>query len=257
MPRKGTVALFTDDEARTTRLLHLPAPPAHAYQPALRFHPEYPGWLVFLGQAREDCTHVDGSACRVEAFVSRDHGARWEPLLAPVGPGGCSFLRTMRGGRAHRQALVCMRYPQFGHNGADVVVSETWFKRETLLVANATDYAIVGEFLLMSQDADNGKALAMYISQDGRTAKVAQFPGDKKTLDPAYTVLEPSEGFEFRDASGFKQKMPGSGLLLHVTKSGGPGKEWGTLYSSDSEGTSYRRALEHVNRDEIGLVDFE
>ncbi|KAJ1734517.1 vacuolar protein sorting/targeting protein PEP1 [Coemansia biformis] len=257
MPRKGAVALFTDDEARTTRLLHLPAPPAHAYQPALRFHPEYPDWLVFLGQPNEGCTHVDGSACKAEAFVSRDHGAHWEPLLAPVGPGGCSFLRTMRTNKVHRHALVCMRYPQFGHNGADVVVSDNWFKRSDVLVANATDYAIVSEFLLVSQDAGEGKALTMHISHDGRTAEVAQFPGDKRTLDPAYTVLEPSDGFEYRDLNGFKQKMPDSGLMLHVTKSGVPGKEWGTLYSSNSEGVSYRRALEHVNRDEIGLVDFE
>ncbi|KAJ2798278.1 vacuolar protein sorting/targeting protein PEP1, partial [Coemansia helicoidea] len=257
VPRAGKTALYTDDEARTTRLMHLPVPPAHAYQPALRFHPEYPDWLVFLGQPRADCTHVDGSACRVEAFVSRNHGTQWEPLLAPVGPGGCSFLRTTGTKLAARGALVCMRYPQFGHNGGDVVVSEDLFRNEKLLVANATDYAIVGEFLLVSQDADSGKALSMYISRDGRSAKLAQFPGDKKTLDPAYTVLEPSEGFEFRDLNGFRQKMPGSGLVLHVTKSAASGREWGTLYSSDSEGTSYRRALEHVNRDEIGLVDFE
>ncbi|KAJ2614366.1 vacuolar protein sorting/targeting protein PEP1 [Coemansia sp. RSA 1365] len=257
VPRTGTVALYTDDEARTTRILHLPGPPAHLYQPVLRFHPDYPEWLIYLAQPNEHCTHVDAHSCRVEAFLSRDHGAHWNTLAAQLGPAGCVFLRTNRLRKSHSNTVVCVRHPGASEGGADVVVSENWFRSETVLVRNATDFAAIGEFLLVSQDAAGGKALTMHISLDGKTSAVAQFPGDRQTLDPAYTVLEPPEGFEYRDLDGFMQKMPGAGLMLHVTKNNHAGAEWGSIYSSNSNGTFYRRSLEHVNRDENGLVDFE
>ncbi|KAJ2358042.1 vacuolar protein sorting/targeting protein PEP1 [Coemansia sp. RSA 2618] len=246
VPRHGTAALYTDDEARTTKTIHLPGTPA--LHPPLRFHPEYPDWLLFMAHC------ADSRRCSAEAFLSRDHGQHWDPLPGALGPAGCAFLRTDRARRPHRQVIACARHQSAG---GDVVVSENWFRSERVLVANATDFAVVGEFLLVSQDADNGRALTMHVSADGREAAVAQFPGDAQTMDPAYTVLEPEHGFEYQDAHGRTHTSPGSGLMLHVTKSAHPGAEWGTIYASNSNGTYYRRALEHVNRDEAGLVDFE
>ncbi|KAI8319582.1 Oligoxyloglucan reducing end-specific cellobiohydrolase [Martensiomyces pterosporus] len=258
VPQSGTVALYTADAAWTTQLLHLPTSPAHFYQPVLRFHPEKSDWIIFLGQPNENCKSRDDPNCQVEAFITKDHGAHWDALVAPVGPGGCSFLKTDRLTKAHKEAIVCARHPNAREGGGNLVVSEDWFTRhERVLVANATDFAIMGEFLLISEDSEDGKSLTMHISLDGKSAAVAKFPGNKHTLDPAYTVLEPPEGFEYRDEKGHNQKMPGGGLMLHVTKSDKPGAEWGTIYTSNSNGTYYRQTLEHVNRDENGLVDFE
>ncbi|KAJ1859031.1 vacuolar protein sorting/targeting protein PEP1 [Coemansia sp. RSA 1822] len=245
VPHAGTVALYTDDEARTTRVLHLPALPA--LHPPLRFHPEYPDWLLFMGK----CTDP---GCSAQGFVSRDHGLHWDAVHGALGPAGCTFLRTDRAHKPHRQAIACARHID---SGGDVVVSENWFHSEHTLVSNATDFAIFGEFLLVSQDADDGRALTMHVSNDGHSSAVAQFPGDAHTMDPAYTVLEPAAGFEYTDTNGRTHTTPGSGLMMHVTKSTEPGSEWGTLYTSNSNGTYYRRSLEYVNRDESGLVDFE
>ncbi|KAJ1957939.1 vacuolar protein sorting/targeting protein PEP1 [Dipsacomyces acuminosporus] len=258
VPQSGTVALYTSDAAWSTQLLHLPTAPAHLYHPVLRFHPERSDWIIFLGQPNDHCKSSEDMNCQVEAFVTKDHGAHWDALVAPVGPGGCSFLRTDRLTKAARDAIVCARHPSAREGGGNVVVSEDWFRRhEHVLVSNATDFTIMGEFLLISEDSDNGKALTMHISLDGRTSAVAKFPGNKHTFDPAYTALEPPEGFEYRDEKGYDHKMPGGGMMLHVTKSGKAGAEWGTLYTSNSNGTYYRQTLEHVNRDENGLVDFE
>ncbi|KAJ2481004.1 vacuolar protein sorting/targeting protein PEP1 [Coemansia sp. RSA 2131] len=245
VPHVGTAALYTDDEARTTRVLHLPALPA--LHPPLRFHPEYPDWLLFMGK----CTDP---GCSAQGFVSRDHGLHWDAVHGALGPAGCTFLRTDRAHKPHRQAIACARHID---SGGDVVVSENWFRSEHTLVSNATDFAIFGEFLLVSQDADDGRALTMHVSNDGHSSAVAQFPGDAHTMDPAYTVLEPAAGFEYTDTNGRTHTTPGSGLMMHVTKSTEPGSEWGTLYTSNSNGTYYRRSLEYVNRDESGLVDFE
>ncbi|KAJ1818961.1 vacuolar protein sorting/targeting protein PEP1, partial [Coemansia sp. RSA 2598] len=234
IPKKGTLAYYTDDEARTIRVLHLPTAPAHLYQPVLRFHPDYPDWLIFLGQPNQGCDSVDASSCQVEAFVSRDHGAHWSALTAPLGPGGCVFLKTDRLVNVKQNTIVCGRHmgAQDGRGGGDIVVSSDWFTRnERVLVKKATDFVILGGFLVISQDVDDGQALRMHISLDGETAAVANFPGNKLTVDSAYTVLDPPEGFEYRDERGYKQKMPGAGMMMHVTKSNRAGAEWGTIYT--------------------------
>ncbi|KAJ2485455.1 vacuolar protein sorting/targeting protein PEP1, partial [Coemansia sp. RSA 2320] len=258
LPAKGKVALYTDDAGRSTRMLHLPAFPTSLYQSPLRFHPDYPEWIIFLGQLKDSCQTADAPGCQVEAFATTNHGAHWSALVTPVGAGGCAFLRTDRLTKSpHTNRVVCSRHPSARDSGS-IVVSDNWFKRnEHVLVKNATDFIIMGEFLVVSQDANNGKALMMHISLNGQTTSVAKFPGDKHTMDPAYTVLEPPDSFSYRDEAGNSQKMPGGGLMMHVTKSDHAGAEWGTIYTSNSNGTYYRQTLEHVNRDENGLVDFE
>ncbi|KAJ2786022.1 vacuolar protein sorting/targeting protein PEP1 [Coemansia interrupta] len=259
VPAKGSAAFYTDDEGRTLRRLQLPTAPMHAsLGAALRFHPDSPDWLVFLGQPNEACGgHVDAGSCQLEAFVTRDHGAHWDALAAPLAAAGCAFLKTDRLTRVDARAVACLRHAA---HGATLDVSTAWFASEATvhtLARNATDFALAGSFLLASQEADEGRALRMLVSLDGRSAAAARFPGNAATVDAAYTVLEPPEGFAYQDARGRTRQMPGGGLMLHVTKSSAPGAEWGTLYASNSNGTYYAQALEHVNRDDAGLVDFE
>ncbi|KAJ1734153.1 vacuolar protein sorting/targeting protein PEP1 [Coemansia sp. Benny D160-2] len=256
LPTTGTDALYTDDAGRTARKLRLPGAPSHQHHPALRFHPEYPDWLVFHAQPSADAC-PSGSVCPAEAFVSRDHGAHWNSLLPSVAAGGCSFVRTDQLKAAARNAVVCARHPASRGSEGDVVVSVDWFRSSTVLVRNATDFAVVGAFLMVSETVENGRALTLHVSADGRSAAETRFPGNKRTVDAAYTVLEADEGFEYRDSRGRSQRMPGGGVMLHVTTNARPGREWGSLYSSNSNGTYYRQSLAHVNRDETGLVDYE
>jgi hypothetical protein len=46
-------------------------------------------------------------------------------------------------------------------------------------------------------------------------------------------------------------------VFLHVTMSDKEGKEWGSIFKSNSNGTYYNLALENVNRDGRGYTDFE
>ncbi|KAJ2398003.1 vacuolar protein sorting/targeting protein PEP1, partial [Coemansia sp. RSA 2603] len=257
LPTHGTQAFYTDDEARTLRRLPLPLPPVHAsLGAALRFHPDTPDWLLFVGQRNTACGgHVDSADCRLEAFVSRDHGAHWDALAASLGAAGCAFLKTDRLTHVDARAIACLRHAPAG--GSSVDVSTKWFASGApvhVLAHSATDFALVGGFLLVSQEADDGRALRMLVSLDGASSAAARFPGNKATVDAAYTVLEPPEGFEYQDARGRTRQMPGGGVMLHVTKSSTPGAEWGTLYTSNSNGTYYTQALPFVNRDESGLV---
>ncbi|KAJ1723933.1 vacuolar protein sorting/targeting protein PEP1 [Coemansia erecta] len=262
VPARGSLAFYTDDEARTLRRLQLPTAPAHAsLGAALRFHPDNPDWLIFLGQPNEACRgRVDARDCQVEAFVSRDHGAHWHVLAAPLGPAGCVFLKTDRPTPVDARAVACLRHAEAPGDGGSVAVSTAWFAAGApahVLARNATDFTLAGGFLLVAQAADGGRALRMLVSLDGRAAAAARFPGNLATVDAAYTVLEPPEGFAYQDSRGRSRQMPGGGVMLHVTTSSAPGAEWGSLYASNSNGTYYARALAHVNRDDAGLVDFE
>ena len=60
-------------------------------------------------------------------------------------------------------------------------------------------------------------------------------------LFQAYTVLESST----------------KSLFLHMTMSEAPAPFWGNILKSNSNGTYFGLALENVNRDERGYVDFE
>ena len=57
----------------------------------------------------------------------------------------------------------------------------------------------------------------------------------------AYTVLESTTG----------------SLFFHMTMSEPPAPYWGTILKSNSNGTYFGVAIENVNRDERGYVDFE
>ena len=60
-------------------------------------------------------------------------------------------------------------------------------------------------------------------------------------IDQAYTILESST----------------KSLFLHMTMSEKPNPYWGTILKSNSNGTYFGIAIENVNRDDRGYVDFE
>jgi hypothetical protein len=62
-----------------------------------------------------------------------------------------------------------------------------------------------------------------------------------KIENRAYTILESST----------------DSVFLHVTLSDREGREWGSIFKSNSNGTYYNLAVEYVNRDGRGYTDFE
>jgi hypothetical protein len=79
------------------------------------------------------------------------------------------------------------------------------------------------------------------VSLDGNTFANAQFPDGVQVINQAYTVVE----------------SPTRAIFLHVTTSSKQGHEWGTLFTSNSNGTYYTASMQFVNRDSTGFVDYE
>ena len=81
-----------------------------------------------------------------------------------------------------------------------------------------------------------------YVTIDGAEYSEAKFPYDEKvTKQEAFTILESEEG----------------SIFLHLATNLEPGRDFGNLLKSNSNGTSFV-TLEHaVNRNMFGFVDFE
>ncbi|KAJ1922351.1 vacuolar protein sorting/targeting protein PEP1 [Mycoemilia scoparia] len=244
----GNVHYLTDNEGRSVRKLHTPKSPTFFVGTSFQFHADQPEWMIYYAE-NKDCSTNIGGDCPSQAFITTDMGSRWESLMPEVGPSGCRFLLTDKLRKSKPRSVIC-QIPA-GKNSRDknpyniIAVDDVFFKdrpKRTLL-QGAMDYTIIDQHLIMARSVGDGKYLEMHISENGMDVAKAFFPGEKDRLDPAYTVLQPAE--------------TGGSLMLHVTKNMAFGKEWGSIYSSNSNGTYFRISLENVNRNDKGLVDFE
>lgn len=79
----------------------------------------------------------------------------------------------------------------------------------------------------------------LYISQDGENWHEAVFPEGAQLRENAYTIVEST----------------GHALMVDVLTD--PSASFGSLYKSNSNGTFFVNSLNHTNRNNVGIVDFE
>lgn len=88
-------------------------------------------------------------------------------------------------------------------------------------------------------DGTGSDEMVLYITTDGIQWSRAQFPHGHGLKENAYTIVE---------------STPYS-ILVDVLTS--PAASYGTLFTSNSNGTLFVRSLEHTNRNTAGIVDYE
>lgn len=98
----------------------------------------------------------------------------------------------------------------------------------------------VQKFLLTAVKSKRTSELALYVSVDGGNWHRAEFESHKLEED-AYTVLESTS----------------YSIQIDVSDSHEYGSAMGVLFTSNSNGTYFTRNTEHVNRNDMGTVDFE
>lgn len=86
--------------------------------------------------------------------------------------------------------------------------------------------------------------MVLYVTEDGKQWHRAMFPHGHGLKENAYTIVEST----------------GHSILVDVNSgvgvAGGAGS-YGTLFTSNSQGTQFVRSLEYTNRNKMGIVDFE
>lgn len=234
---------YTTDTGRTWSTIQAPADPNPFNIEMLDFHPTRPDWLIFTGAA--DCKDTLSQKCRAIAYYSTDNGRHWKKLEEYVRT--CSWARDARL-KIDEREIICESYRDKkgsqrspDYNPLQLIAGQQFYSKKTKLFDSVVGFATFSEYLIVAELDDASGTLRLQVSLDGLHFAEGQFPPSMKIDNRAYTILESST----------------DSVFLHVTMNDKPGAEWGSIFKSNSNGTYYSLAVEHVNRDIRGYTDFE
>ncbi|GAB7364948.1 hypothetical protein MBLNU230_g5733t1 [Neophaeotheca triangularis] len=106
-------------------------------------------------------------------------------------------------------------------------------------VQGVINIASVKNYLVVAAKSEGSSEMAMYVTDDSETWHRAQF-GEHKLEEDAYTLLE---------STNYSMQVD----VMTTT----PHTPMGVLFTSNSNGTFFTKNIEHTNRNEYGIVDFE
>ncbi|ETS86782.1 Vacuolar protein sorting/targeting protein 10 [Pestalotiopsis fici W106-1] len=107
-------------------------------------------------------------------------------------------------------------------------------------VQGVINIAAVKKYILVATASKYTDEMALYVTDDTKRWHRAVFPSDHRINQQAYTVLE------------------GTNYSVQIdVMNGRPSNPTGVLLTSNSNGTYFTQAAEHINQNGIGHVDFE
>ncbi|OCF42192.1 signal sequence binding protein [Kwoniella heveanensis CBS 569] len=233
----------TTDYGRSWNTITAPEMPNSLAIPILDFHPTKSDWLIYTGSV--GCTDTLSTNCRAIAYYSTDHGRRWKKIEEYVR--NCAWARDSRL-KIDEREIICESYKNKkgsqtsgDFNPVELIAGANYYTKKIKLFDSVVGFASFSEYLLVAQLHEMFGTLSLQVSLDGYHFSEGQFPPSMKIENRAYTILESNT-----DA-----------VFLHVTMNAGINKEWGSIFKSNSNGTYYNLAVEYVNRNTAGYVDFE
>ncbi|KAI7893622.1 uncharacterized protein EV154DRAFT_600677 [Mucor mucedo] len=233
----------TSDKASSFEEIRTPLAPLNILQgTVMNFHNDDPDYVIFMGE--KDCSGLAAN-CHSEAFYSRDNGRSWASLG--------TYMRSCMWGRegaiisTHRNSIFCEQYrEQSGNqmglygNALQFVSSQNYFHDKKVLFDDIVGVTVFGKFMVIAASKNGGANLRLHVSLDGSTFAAASFPASFDLSPEAFTIMESANS-----------------MWIHVSTNTHRGSEYGTIFTSNSNGTYYVSSLENANRNEMGIVDFE
>lgn len=165
----------------------------------------------------------------------------------------CSWAKTHErfttGSKSRDQNLViCIVEGKYSHRIKDyrLVMSDDYFRNNEVepemadgrTVSGMVNMAAVKGYIVAAAKSEGTDELALYVTDDASTWHRAEF-GEHKLEEDAYTILESTN------------------YSIQVDVKPSKRSEMGVLFTSNSNGTYFTRNIEHTNRNDYGLVDFE
>ena len=239
----STTVYYSKERGKAIHAFEAPDVPDPNHQ-VISFHQNDPDWLIWTGD--RNCDGSKGPQdplCHTVAHVSRKNGMDWTSLLNYIEK--CQFM--YRAGRNSSEELIyCEQYEaEDKSKPLQLLSSVDFFEHKETIYGDVANFATMSEFIVVARQekGKNGQNyLAVDASVDGKNFAPAAFPPNFQVeQQQAYTVLDSST----------------NSIFLHVTVNPEPGREYGTILKSNSNGTSYVLSIRHVNRNEDGFVDFE
>ena len=214
------------------------------------FHPTQRNWALASTWTKCD-DFKQGQKCKIfkEVYYTRDLGKKWVYLKDYVIQFAWAQSGDSAEGKIPAERIILSHDPvSQGHQRgkgwnqlANLYVSDTWFRKEALVLERGNKFALNNEFLYCAA-ARNKQQTRLYVSTSAsgyKTFKLVKLPV-KDMSDRSYTVIDSSE----------------RSVFLYVQHVGGK-TSFGNIYASDSQGQGFALSLENAVRGMNGIVDFE
>lgn len=210
----------------------------------LSFHPDKKDWLIWHGEKCPENAKSGDDGCHIEASISHDRGDNWRTMLRWVDKceftGGDAYKNY---GRQNVKEMICSARSQENKKAPfQLVWSDDFFDlKKEVRIENVKNYATMAEFIIVASANDTSKSLQASASLNGRDFADADFPYGMNEKKPEFTVLDSST----------------HAVNLFSATNNEPGRRFGSILKSNSNGTSYVLGVSGVNCDDDYYVDFE
>ncbi|KAK3675521.1 vacuolar protein sorting/targeting protein PEP1 [Recurvomyces mirabilis] len=244
---EGVKHWVTSDVGKTWDSFEVPAPPT-SVRPAVVFHGSDPKRMMFL---TADCLGFD---CEEAVWYTKD-GFATDPKLLRDDASVCIYAKSTEQfttGDEDRDLdqVLCIVSGIFSPFSSDyrLLSSSDYFNKDEVepemtedgrTVSGIINVASVKSYLVAAAKSEGTTEMAMYVTDDAQSWHRAVFAGHKLEED-AYTLLESTNYSMQVDVLTSKPTSP-----------------MGVLLTSNSNGTFFRKNIEHTNRNMHGFVDFE
>ncbi|TQS37094.1 hypothetical protein Golomagni_02444 [Golovinomyces magnicellulatus] len=219
------------------------------YREALNFHAGDPDRIIWNGM---DCS---GLFCDEVTMYTVDNFKHTSLLRYDTD--GCHWAKsteTFTTGNKYfdQNRIICVARGRFSpmRTNYRMLISDDYFydsrEIEPELEAGRTvkgiiNIASVTKYIIAAATSDRTDEMTLYVSEDSINWHRAIFPHDHTLRQESYTILE---GTNYS-------------IQIDIQSSGRPMKPMGVFLTSNSNGTYFTRNIEHTNRNEWGIVDFE
>ncbi|KIK03719.1 hypothetical protein K443DRAFT_676547 [Laccaria amethystina LaAM-08-1] len=233
---------YTTDTGRTWIPAKAPTPPNTFGAQVIHFHPNTDN-LIWTGN--RGCS-AQARSCHAEAQYSRDNGRKWSLVDSYVR--NCAWAKDAELNTDPNE-IICESYRDKkgnqhsfqSENPMELVTGSNYYANKRKVFDHVVGFAKFSEFLVVAEMIPERRSLELEVSLDGIHFATGKFPPSMHPETHAYTILESST----------------KSLFLHMTMSEAPAPFWGNILKSNSNGTYFGLALENVNRDDRGYIDFE
>lgn len=193
---------------------------------------------TFIWYGSENCNLV-GDFCDFTSYLTQDGGETFIEMAKDLVE--CEFVGSHLENPVNPDLLYCAGYNK-STNKKELVSSSDFFEHGETVYDFITGFGVTGHYVIVALIELERKSLKAKVTVDGSTFADADFPyAFQVSPQLAYTILDSVT----------------NSIFLHVTTNNDLHYEVGSILKSNSNGTLYVLALEGVNRNSVGYVDYE
>ncbi|CAI4037670.1 hypothetical protein SMKI_03G1470 [Saccharomyces mikatae IFO 1815] len=194
---------------------------------------------TFIYYGGENCESIVSPECHAVAYLTKDGGETFTEMLHNAIH--CEFAGSLFKYPSNEDMVMCQVKEKSSQIRSLVSSTDFFHTDKKTVLENIIGYLSTGGYIIIAVPHKDNE-LRAYVTIDGVEFSEAKFPYDEDvTKQEAFTILDSEEG----------------SIFLHLATNLVPGRDFGNLLKSNSNGTSFV-TLEHaVNRNTFGLVDFE